>query len=185
MTITEELIKSNGHAKAAGNTITLSSGITIRLNRQPADVMPKAQAAAQRALEDSKPAMPTQSMETEPGVFRDIPNPHDPDYQISLAAWQNEVAQLTSQKLLTIMERIGLAFEVDQDRLATLRETYALLDIELPEDDRSAYLAYVIAPTHEDQARLFEEVYGRGLPQEAQVALHRRMFPGDLEGHAA
>ena len=140
---------------------------------------------AQRALADDKPAPPTQNLETEPGVFRDIPNEHAPDYQAALEAWQNKVNSLTSQKLLTLMERVGLVFEVDADRLATLRETYALLDMELPADDRSAYLAYVIAPTHEDQSRLFEEVYGRGLPLEAQVALHRRMFPGNLEGNAA
>jgi len=186
MTITEELIKGNGHSAPAARmpTITLSSGITVKLNRQPADVMPKAQASAQKALAESKPQPPTQSLETEPGVWRDIPNEHDPAYQIALAEWQNDVNSLTSQKLLTLMERIGIVFEVDEKRLADLREAYALLDMELPADDRSAYLAYVIAPTHEDQARLFEEVYGRGLPQEAQVALHRRMFPGDVERDA-
>lgn len=187
MTITEEKRATNGHAPplSGAPTITLSSGITIGLRRQPADVMPKAQASAQKALADKKPQPPAQSMETEPGVFRDIPNEHDPAYQKALAAWQNEVNSLTSQKLLTLMERAALVFEVDHVRLAELRETYALLDMDLPEDDRSAYLAYVIAPTHEDQARLFEEVYGRGLPQEAQVALHRRMFPSNLEGNAA
>ncbi len=187
MTITEELIKGNGHSAPSARmpTITLSSGITVRLNRQPADVMPKAQAAAQRALADVKPVAPSQSVETEPGVFRDIANEHDPAYQAALMEWNGKVNSLTSQKLLTLMERIGIVFEVDHARLTDMRETYALLDMDLPADDRSAYLAYVIAPTHDDQARLFEEVYGKGLPQEAQVALHRRMFPGNLERDAA
>ena len=186
MTITEELIKSNGAAKTvAAQSITLSSGITVKLNRQPGDIMGKAQAAAERDLEDSRPAVPTQSMETEPGVFRDIPNEHNPEYIAAMSEWRTKVASATSQKLLVIMERIGLVFEVDQQRLADLRETYAMLGIELPENDRSAYLGYVIAPTNEDQSRLFMEVFGRGLPQEAQVALHRRMFPGSLERDAA
>jgi hypothetical protein len=186
MTVTEELIKTNGKATPAqAQTITLSSGITIGLRRQPGDVMGKAQAAAEKDLEDTRPAVPTQSMETEPGVFRDIPNEHNPAYTAALAEWRSQVASKTSQKLLLIMERIGLVFEVDQDRLTELRETYALLGIELPENDRSAYLGYVIAPTNEDQSRLFMEVFGRGLPQEAQVALHRRMFPGNLERDAA
>jgi hypothetical protein len=182
---TVDLQRVNGHSRADTNSITLSSGITVKLNRQPADVMAKAQAAAQRALADSKPEVPTQSMETEPGVFRDIPNEHDPAYQLALAAWHSDVNALTSQKLLTIIERIGVVFEVDHARLSALRETYAALDIELPENDRTAYLSYVVAPTHEDQARLFEELFGRGLPQEAQVALHRRMFPGDMARDSA
>ncbi len=185
MTITEELIKSNGHAKASAPTITLSSGYTIKLNRQPGDVMAKAQAAAEKELEDSRPPIPTQSMETEPGVFRDIPNEHTDEYLAALSDWRSQVASRTSQKLLMLMERVGLVFEVDQVRLSELRETYAALGIELPENDRSAYLGYVLAPTNEDQGRLFMEVYGRGLPQEAQVALHRRMFPRDVEGNNA
>lgn len=184
MTITDEQRATNGHASRAP-TLTLSSGETVRLNRQPADVMPKAQAAAARELEDSKPPAPTQSVETEPGVFRDIANESDPAYLEALSAWQTEVASRTAQKLLLIIERIGVVFTVDPQRLATLRETYAVLGIDLPEDDRAAYLAYVIAPTQDDQARLFEEVFGRGLPQEAQVRLHRRMFPGDMAGNAA
>lgn len=185
MTITDELRTTNGHATSHGPTITLSSGITIGLRRQPADVMAKAQASAEKALAESKPVVPAQSLETEPGVFRDIPNENDSVYQAALLAWQSKVKSLTSQKLLLIIERIGIVFEVDHMRLAELRETYALLDIELPENDRSAYLSYVIAPTHDDQARLFEEVFGRGLPQEAQVALHRAMFPGDVAHNTA
>jgi len=186
MTITEELIHVNGHAKPAqAQWITLSSGISVKLNRQPGDVMGKAQAAAERELEADRPAVPTQKMETEPNVWRDIPNEHNPEYQAALAEWRGRVSSATSQKLLLVMERIGLVFEVDQARLDDLRETYALLGIELPENDRSAYLGYVIAPTNDDQSRLFMEVFGRGLPQEAQVALHRRMFPGNLERDAA
>lgn len=186
MTITEELIHVNGHAKPAqAQTITLSSGITVKLNRQPGDIMGKAQAAAERELEDSRPAVPTQKMETEPNVWRDIPNENSPEYVAAMIEWRSQVVSATSQKLLLVMERIGLVFEVDHARLADLRETYALLGIELPENDRSAYLGYVIAPTNEDQSRLFMEVFGRGLPQEAQVALHRRMFPRDMEGNAA
>lgn len=189
MTLTDELRATNGHSQgravAQTPTIALSSGITVGLRRQPADVMPKAQAAAQHELQSSKPAVPTQAMETEPGVFRDIPNESDDAYQLALLEWQSAVATLTSQKLLRLMERAALVFDIDQERLTELRATYADLGMELPEDDRAAYLGYILAPTHEDQARLFEEVYGRGLPQEAQVALHRRMFPSDLEGHAA
>jgi hypothetical protein len=184
MTVTE--VYTNGAAKQnAAQSITLSSGITIKLNRQPGDVMGKAQAAAERDLEAERPAVPTQSMETEPNVFRDIPNEHEPGYIAAMVEWRGKVASATSQKLLLIMERIGLVFEVDQARLAELRETYAMLGIDLPENDRSAYLGYVIAPTNEDQSRLFMEVFGRGLPQEAQVALHRRMFPRDMERDAA
>lgn len=185
MTITDEKRLTNGHATTPRMpTITLSSGYTIGVNRQPGDVLAKAKAAAQHELESERPPVPTQNLETEPGVFRDIPNEHDPAYQQALAAWNTRVAGRTSQKLLTLMERIGLVFDVDTERLRALRESYALLGMELPEDDRSAYLGYVLAPTNEDQARLFMEVFGRGLPQEAQVALHRRMFPGDMAQNA-
>lgn len=187
MTITDEVRATNGHAhgRAELPTITLSSGITIGLRRQPADAIPNAQAAATRALEGEKPVPPTQSLETEPGVFRDIPNEADPAYQQALIAWRAQVASLTSRKLLLLMQRLALVFEVDQERLAELRAAYHELDMPLPEDDRAAYLGHIIAPTHEDQARLFEEVYGRALPTEAQVKIHRAMFPGNLEGNAA
>ncbi len=182
----DQLNANNGIAKPGqAQIITLSSGITVKLNRQPGDIMGKAQAAAERDLEDSRPAVPTQSMETEPGVFRDIPNEHNPDYIAAMVEWRGKVASATSQKLLIVMERIGLVFDVDQARLNDLRETYAALGIELPENDRSAYLGYVIAPTNEDQSRLFMEVFGRGLPQEAQVALHRRMFSSNMERDSA
>lgn len=191
MQITEDLRATNGQAAVtsssanAPQTMTLSSGYTVGLRRQPGDVMVRARAAAEKELDEDRPAVPTQRLETEPGVWRDIPNAHDPAYLAALDEWNSRVATLTSQKLLLIMERIGLVFDVDHARLAELRETYALLGIDLPENDRSAYLGYVLAPTNDDQARLFVEVFGRGLPQEAQVALHRRMFPGNVEGHAA
>jgi len=184
--VREEMRSTNGHsAPAAMPTITLSSGMKVGLRRQPADAMAKAQAAAQSELAESKPAIPTQRLETEPEVWREIPNEADPDYRAALLAWNAEVAALTSQKLLLLMERFALVFEIDQQKLAEVREAYAIIGVELPENDRSAYLGYVLAPTNEDQGRLFMEVYGRGLPTEAQVALHRRMFPGNLEGHTA
>lgn len=189
MTITDEARATNGHAKGRAAvelpTITLSSGYTIGLRRQPMDAMPKAQAAAQHELEESKPRPPMQHIETGPGEFHDIENESDPTYQEELLSWRAEVAVLSSQKLLLLMQRLALVFDIDQERLRDTRETYAALGMELPSDDRAAYLSYVLAPTHADQARLFEEVYGRGLPTEAQVALHRRMFPGNMEGHAA
>lgn len=186
--IADELRATNGKRPERddpGRTITLSSGHTVGLRRQPGDVMMRARAAAEKELDSERPAIPTQRLETEPDVWRDIPNANDPEYVAELDAWNNRVANLTGQKLLLIMERIGLDFEIDHARLTELRETYAAIGVELPENDRSAYLGYVLAPTNDDQGRLFIEVFGRGLPQEAQVALHRRMFPGDVEGNPA
>lgn len=193
MTITEEVRATNGHARGRGipgefvsklPSLTLSSGHTVYLRRQPADVMPKAQAAAQRDLEAEKPTIPTQRLETAPGEFHEIEHDKHPDYVAALAEWNGKVGQKTSEKLFTIMLRLALVFEVDEQELAALRSVYADQGIDLPEDDRTAYLNHVIAPLTEDQARLFEEVFGRALPTEAQVALHRAMFPGDVEGHA-
>lgn len=187
MTITDEIRATNGHAKgrAVGEqpTITLSSGYTIGLRRQPGDVMAQAQIAAQTELDSERPQPPTQKLETEPGVWRDIPNDHDPDYLAARVAWEARTQTLTTEKLLKLMVKVGLVFDVDHEMLNDLRTTYQELGIPLPEDDRTAYLSYVIAPTHEDQARLFMEVYGKGLPTEQQVVLHRRMFPGNLERH--
>jgi hypothetical protein len=74
---------------------------------------------------------------------------------------------------------------VDAEKLKELRDTYAALGMELPENDRAVYLGYILAPTLADQGRLFEEVYGKGMPTEGQVALHRAMFPGDVARDAA
>lgn len=182
MTITDELRATNGHASGRAElpTITLSSGHTVALRRQPGDIWAKVRAAAQQELESARPTPPTQRMETEPGVFRDIPNEQHPDYLEAHVTWEAHVNERMTEKLLKLMQKIALVFTVDVEALRTLRAEYADLGIALPDDDRIAYLSYVIAPTQEDQARLFMEVYGKALPNEAQVALHRRMFPGNL-----
>jgi len=186
MPITDELRAVNGHASSAPTLprITLSSGYSVGLRRQPADIMPKAQAAAEAELAGDKPAIPTQRLQTAPDVWHEIDNPNDADYQAELDAWQAQVNLKTTEKLLTIMQRIALVYEVDQARLADLRETYAILGIELPDDDRAAWLGYVLAPTQEDQAHLFMEVYGKGMPTEAQVMLQRHLFPRNPQGDA-
>jgi hypothetical protein len=186
--VSDELRATNGHgngrAVADMPTITLSSGYTVGLRRQPGDAWAHAQAAAQAELADTKPQPPMQSLETEPGVFREIANESDPSYLLALGEWRNQVSALMTQKLLLLMQKFALVFEVDQDKLKELRDTYAELGMKLPENDRAVFLGYILAPTLADQAHLFEEVYGKGMPTEGQVALHRAMFPGDVEGHA-
>jgi len=184
--IADELRAANGHAVAPNlPRITLSSGYTVALRRQPADVMPKAQARAEAELQESKPTPPTQKLETAPGEFHEVEQRTDPDYLAALDLWQQQVNMKTTEKLLLILQRIALVYTIDQERLQELRGTYELLGIDLPSDDRAAWLGYVLAPTTDDQARLFEEVYGKGLPTEAQVALHRHLFPGDPQGQPA
>lgn len=185
MTITEELRSTNGHSGGRTvvqtPTITLSSGIAVGLRRQPADAWANAQAAAQSELADSKPSPPTQSLETEPGVFRDIPNEHDPAYQLALDEWRSRVSGLMTEKLLRFMQKYALVFDIDHERLKELRAEYAEFGMtNMPEDDRIAYLSYIVAPTLDDQSHLFEEVFGRSLPQDQQVALHRAMFSGNV-----
>lgn len=187
--ITDERRATNGHAggRAVADmpTLTLSSGYTVGLRRQPGDAWAHAQAAAQAELADSKPQPPMQSLETEPGVFREIANEADPAYLLALGEWRGHVSSLMTQKLLLLMQKFALVFEVDQEKMAELRANYAELGMELPGNDRAVYLGYILAPTLADQAHLFEEIYGKGMPSEGQVALHRAMFPGDVEGHAA
>jgi len=177
----DTLTHTNGHAVSPRlPTIMLSSGYTVALRRQPADVMQRIMVRAEEeyAKDNPKPHPPTQKMETAPGEFHEIPKAHDPEYQATLNAWQEEVNHRATEKLLTLANKVALVFAVDTEQLKELRETYAEIGVDLPEDDRIAWLNYVIAPTIEDQARLFEEVYGKGLPTEAQVALHRLFFPG-------
>lgn len=187
--ITDELRATNGHsagrAVADMPTITLSSGYTIGLRRQPGDAWAHAQAAAQAELAESKPQPPVQSLETEPGVFREIANEAEPAYLLALSEWRGQVGNLMTQKLLLLMQRFALVFDVEQDKLNELRDAYAELGMSLPESDRAAYLGYILAPTLEDQSRLFEAVYSKGMPSEGQVALHRAMFPGDVARDAA
>jgi len=147
--------------------------------------MPKAQARAEAELQESKPTPPTQKLETAPGEFHEVEQRTDPDYLAALDLWQQQVNMKTTEKLLLILQRIALVYTIDQERLQELRGTYELLGIDLPSDDRAAWLGYVLAPTTDDQARLFEEVYGKGLPTEAQDALHRHLFPGDPQGQPA
>lgn len=166
-------------------TLTLRSGHTVRVRHQPADTLPRLQARAQQELATDKPVPPTQRLETAPNEWREIPNEQDADYRAALVVWEARVSALAGEKATKLLMKLGLVMDVDEDALKHLRADYDELGLDLPEDDRTAWLNYVVAPTRDDQARLFEEIFGKALPVEAQVALHRRMFPGDVEGHAA
>lgn len=189
MTITDEIRQTNGHHPKGRAVlqpgITLSSGYTVKVNRQPSDIWARAQAAAEADLESERPAIPTQPMETEPGVWKDIPNENDNAYGVAKAAWDARVATAFTEKLFNVMTQIALEFEVDEAKLTSLRGAYGAMGIELPLDDRAAWLSWVIAPTKDDQSTLFMETYSHGLPNEKQVALHRAMFPGDVPGSTA
>jgi hypothetical protein len=189
MTITDEARATNGHAKgrAAGERsgLDLPSGYRVIINRQPADIFTKVTAAARSELEAERPKPPTQSLETEPDVFREIANESDPDYLAAQAQFERRVAMLAGAKLTQIMLEIGIEFEVDDKKLTKLRTVYRTTGVDLPDDDRMAWLTYVLAPAQEDMARIFVAVYGPGLPTEQQVAFQQAMFPSHVSGDAA
>ena len=65
--------------------------------------------------------------------------------------------------------------------MTELRELYTNLDIEIPADDRTFWVQFVIAPSAEDFAHLTYEIFGKSLPTEVQVAFHRQLFPSQVE----
>lgn len=167
---------------------TTSSGYQIAYRYLSPDVQPRLRAAAEKALADQRPPMPTQRMETGPGEFQDVENPHDPTYQEALAAWQQRVQAEAGQRFLRYCETYALIYEVDSDEVAALKAAHAAVDDPIDgESDAAIFLWRIALPTPDDQMLLMGKLFG-GLTEEAiqaQKASFRRQLPGAARGGGA
>lgn len=163
-------------------TVTLSgSGITVKVRRQPGDMLKLIEASVRRELESKKPEIPVQRLEIAPKEFKDVEDVNNPEYVEKLAAYEQEVQEKFAKKMLDVVIRIGIIDNPDKKELVGLRDMYGTLGIEIPEDDREFWIQFIVAPSAEDFSTLVYEVFGKSLPTEVQVAFHRNLFPSNVE----
>ena len=169
-------------ANTANPTVTLpGSGMTVRVRRQPGDMLRLIEASVRREFDKEKPVPPVQRMETGPGEFKDIEDENNPVYVAELEIFEQKVQTRFAEKMLEVIVRAGIMDNPEEDEMTELRELYTNLDIEIPADDRTFWVQFVIAPSAEDFAHLTYEIFGKSLPTEVQVAFHRQLFPSKVE----
>ena len=163
-------------------TVTLpGSGLTVKIRRQPGDMLKLIEASVRREMDPLKPVIPTQKMEVGPGEFKEIEDVNNSEYVAALESYEASVQENFAKKMLDVVVKVGIIDSPNKEELDVLRESYVGLGIEIPEDDKSFWVQFVIAPSAEDFSHLMYEVFGKSLPTEAQVAFHRSLFPSNVE----
>jgi hypothetical protein len=163
-------------------TVTLpGSGLTVKVRRQPGDMLKLVEASARRGMESIKPEIPTQRLEVGPNEFKDIEDINNPEYLEALAVYEAKVQEQFAKKMLDVVVKVGIIDTPNKNELESLRETYTMLEIETPPDDREFWVQFVVAPSAEDFSLLIFEIFGKSLPTEAQVAFHRTLFQRNVE----
>lgn len=169
-------------ANQAVPTVNLpGSGTSVRVRRQPGDMLRLIEASVRREFDKEKPVPPVQRIEVGPGEFKDIEDENNADYVARLAEFESKVQSKFAEKMLEVIVKVGIIDEPDTSEITHLRELYKGMDIEAPEDDRTFWVQFVLAPSAEDFAILTFEVFGKSLPTEVQVAFHRSLFPSEVE----
>jgi hypothetical protein len=163
-------------------SVTLpGSGLTVKIRRQPGDMLKLVEASARRGMESIKPEIPTQKLEVGPNEFKDIEDINNPEYLEALAVYEAKVQEQFAKKMLDVVVKVGIIDTPNKNELESLRETYTMLEIETPPDDREFWVQFVVAPSAEDFSLLIFEIFGKSLPTEAQVAFHRTLFQRNME----
>jgi hypothetical protein len=139
------------------------------------------EASARRGMESIKPEIPTQKLEVGPNEFKDIEDINNPEYLEALAVYEAKVQEQFAKKMLDVVVKVGIIDTPNKNELESLRETYTMLEIETPPDDREFWVQFVVAPSAEDFSLLIFEIFGKSLPTEAQVAFHRTLFQRNME----
>ena len=169
-------------ANTATPTVTLpGSGMTVSVRRQPGDMLRLIEASVRREFDKQKPIPPVQRIETGPGEFKDIEDENNPAYVAEVEVFEQKVQTRFAEKMLEVIVRAGIVDNPEEDEMTELRQLYTNLDIEIPADDRTFWVQFVIAPSAEDFAHLTYEIFGKSLPTEVQVAFHRQLFPSKVE----
>ena len=157
------------------------SGFTVKIRRQPGDMLRLIEASCRREFDSQKPVPPTQRIEVGPGEFKDIEDENNVAYQEEVEAFEVKVQSRFAEKMLDVIVKAGIIDEPDEKEILHLRTLYTELGIELPDNDRTMWVQFIVAPSAEDFAHLTYEVFGKSLPTEVQVAFHRQLFPSKVE----
>lgn len=159
-----------------GDTITLSSGVTLRGKQANPLILVQVMAAFPR------PEPPMVYMQA---MGREIENPDDPDYIERLQSWKMEYADRMVTAMVSLGTELvsvpkGMARPEKDDWL----EEYSLLGLPLhPESKAWRYLTWVKyhAVKNENDMKLIQEVVGRLSGVRESAVKSAENFPGSDE----
>lgn len=185
--LTKAPISQNGHAPPRERerpSFITNTGYTLHYRHLSPDTLPRLQAAARTALADSHPVMPKQSVETGPGQWLEVENPHDEQYQRDMEAWEAVVTEEQGRRFLVLCETYALIYEIDQDEVDALKAAHQAIGDPLDDlSDAQIFLWRIALPTPEDQMSLYGKLFG-GLTEEA-IQAQKAAFLGNLSGYLA
>lgn len=174
---------ANGHTNgrtAERPSFVTSAGYLIHYRHLAPETLPRLEAAVRQALAASKPPLPTQRMETGPGQWRDVENPHDEAYQQALEGWEAQVQEEGGRRFLTLCEDYALIYTIDEDEVAALKAVQAAIGDPLDDlSDKQIFLWRIALPTPDDQVALYSKLFG-GLTEEA-IQAEKASFLSQLQ----
>jgi|SRR6187549_156475 len=174
---------TNGR-KAERPYFVTTAGYIIHYRYLSQETIPRLDAAVRLALAEEKPQIPTQRMETGPGEWKDVPNPHDEVYQEALEAWEARVQEEAGRRFLTLCEQYALIYEVDLEEVAALKAVHVAIGDPLDGlTDEQIFLWRIAMPTADDQMLLYGKLFG-GLTEEA-IQAQKASFLSDLQRQVA
>lgn len=158
---------------AYGGTVTLSTGVVLRVKRVPASMI-------ELGLHRGKPPTPPVQWIEEKG--REEENPTDPDYLDALGTFYREAGEKYMRALVTFGTELVLVPEgFDRPEDPGWVEYLSLFDMEIPEaGPRRYYLwaRYWAMREPSDVAAVNEAIQEENAVREATVADAMRTFPG-------
>ncbi len=182
--MSNKLAKPDTDRRGTRPSFHASAGYRIHYRHIAPETLPRLEAAAKTALQDDRPAIPTQRLETAPGEWRDVENPHDEAYQEALETWLAKVQADAGMRFLTLCEQYALIYEIDADEVAALRAVHTIIGDPLDDlTDAQVFLWKIALPTPEDQMTLYSKLFG-GLTEEA-IQAQKASFLSHLQGAAA
>ncbi len=172
--MTDVLERTNGHQKgravpALPQFTFPDSGITVGLRRLAPDTQDQITRALMR--ETPAPEVPmVEGMERSDGTFEMEPNPADPDYQATLAAYMRRIGMDASTKMFELaMRRIEV--DVDQGAVTRYKEDMEAVGIPLDPDmdDKALYIRCICISSSYDLAAMLAYMQRRSMPTEVAV----------------
>lgn len=164
-------------------TITLpESGAVLSVRRQPIDVLRRIQRISEER--HPKPIPPKVRVETGPNEFHEIDNANDKAYTESLSEWETRTTFSLGELLIQTLVKVAVIHDAQfmkyVEEAKEIQSFYNEIGLEVPADIFVFTMTYHIAKSSDDLNMLIFEVFGKSLPKEEQVALHRHLFQGNV-----
>lgn len=123
-----------------------------------------------------RPKPPKVPVDYGDGEVRQEENPSAPEYLQALADFFEE-REIRWRKLLFGR---GVVCEIDQNALDQLRRDMAAMGVDLEEDDKIAYVSYLLIGSDEDTTKLTRAIRGISVPDEEEIASAAESFRSEV-----